>query len=314
VGPTTNFNNVDIHDFSQVYVAIESDSAATINSQLSQGLHVVLSPGNYQFSEPLTVTHPNTVILGIGFPTITATNGNSVIQVNDVDGVRIGGILFQAGKTLSQTLIQWGQTKNFGSQTNPGIMYDLFGRVGGTNNPSQYQVSANVLITINHNYVILDNSWLWRADHDISGNVVKGDNPTQNGLVVNGDNVITYALAVEHHLQDGIVWNGESGRSYFYQCELPYDVTEQQFGQPGYAGYRVSNNVRTHTGWGTGVYSFFRDYAVTTPSAIKAPTSSGIRFIHPFTRFLSGLGEIAHIIDNNGNPVNVSSPLAYICP
>jgi hypothetical protein len=313
-GPTRDYNNVDQYDFSKVYVATESDSAATINTHLSAGLHVVLTPGNYQFSQPLMVTQRNTVILGIGFPTITATSGNAVIQVHDVDGVRVGGILFQAGRTNSPTLIDWGQSTSYGNQSNPGIMYDMFGRTGGTNNPSQYQVSADSMITINHRYTILDNSWLWRADHDIAGSVTKAQNPSKNGLIVNGDNVITYALAVEHHLEDGIVWNGDSGRSYFYQCELPYDVNEQQFGTPGYAGYKVGNNVRTHTGWGTGIYSFFRDFDVTTPSGIKAPTGSGIRFIHPFTRYLSGNGAITHILDNSGNPVNKTSPLAYICP
>jgi len=313
VGPTSNYNNVDQHDFSQVYVATESDSAATINSHLSQGLHVVLTPGNYQFSEALVISQANTVVIGIGFPVLTATNGNAVIQVNDVDGVRVGGFIFQAGRTKSQTLIEWGQTKNYGNPSNPGIMYDMFGRVGGTNNPGQYQVSATVMVTINHRYVVLDNSWLWRADHDISGSVKAGQNPSQNGLLVNGDNVVTYALAVEHHLQDGIVWNGDAGRCYFYQCELPYDVNEQQFGTPGYSGYKVGNTVKTHTAWGVGIYSFFRDFTVTTPSGIKSPTSSGIRFIHPFTRYLSGNGAIAHVLDDTGRAVNASSPLAYIC-
>jgi len=313
-GPTTNFNNADIIDFSQVYVATASDSAATINAKLSAGRHIILSPGNYQLSSALTVTKANTVILGIGFPVLTATSGNAIIQVNDVNGVRVGGFIFQAGRQTSPTLINWGATKGFGDPNNPGFMYDLFGRVGGDTNPAQGQVSCKVMITINHNNVVLDNSWLWRADHTVAGNVVNSQNPSNNGLVVNGDNVITYGLAVEHHLQDGIVWNGNGGRSYFYQCELPYDVNQAEFGQPGYTGYKVSSNVNTHEAWGTGIYSFFRDYTVTTPSGIMAPSGSGIQFVHPFTRYLSGNGQITHIVNNRGNPVNASSPLAYICP
>lgn len=46
-------------DFSDVYVAVATDSAATINKYLSDGLHVVLSPGIYNLSEPLMVTHEN---------------------------------------------------------------------------------------------------------------------------------------------------------------------------------------------------------------------------------------------------------------
>jgi len=83
--------------------------------------------------------------------------------------------------------------------------------------------------------------------------------------------------------------------------------------QKPYAGYSVSNNVGQHTAWGTGIYSFFRDFTVTTPSGIKGPTGGGIKFVHPFTRYLAGNGAIEHIVDNNGNPVNASSPLAYIC-
>jgi len=310
VGPTTNFDNVDQVDFSNVYVATEADSAATINGKLSMGLDIILSPGNYQFSDAITVQRNNTVILGLGFPTLTATNGNPVFRVTDVDGVRIGGVLLQAGKVLSPSLISWGTTNKYGNATNPGFMYDIFVRVGGTNDPKQNQVMADAMVTINHNYVVLDNSWLWRADHDITGNVVNSQNPSKNGLVVNGDSVVTYALAVEHQLEDGVVWNGEAGRSYFFQCELPYDVTQENFGAPGFSGYKVT--AKTHTAWGTGIYSFFRDAAVTTPSAIKATPTA--QFIHPFTRFLSGLGSITHIVNNQGNTVNLGSPLAYICP
>jgi len=132
-------------------------------------------------------------------------------------------------------------------------------------------------------------------------------------LVVNGDDVITYGLAVEHHLQDGIVWNGNGGSTYFYQCELPYDVTQQNFGAPGYSGYKIGNSVSSHTSYGAGIYSFFRDASVSTPSGIKAPENGGVQFIHPFTRFLSGNGQITHIVNTRGNTVNQASPLAYIC-
>ena len=43
-------------------------------------------------------------------------------------------------------------------------------------------------------------------------------------------------LAVEHAEQDLTVWNGERGRTYFYQSELPYGVTQADYGDKGYAG------------------------------------------------------------------------------
>jgi len=45
-----------------------------------------------------------------------------------------------------------------------------------------------------------------------------------------------YGLAVEHAEQDLTVWNGERGRTYFYQSELPYGVTQADYGDKGYAG------------------------------------------------------------------------------
>jgi len=37
-----NWDNAEEIDFSNVYVASESDSAATINAKLNEGLHLVL--------------------------------------------------------------------------------------------------------------------------------------------------------------------------------------------------------------------------------------------------------------------------------
>jgi len=37
--------------------------------------------------------------------------------------------------------------------------------------------------------------------------------------------VTIYGLLVEHHEQYQTMWNGNWGRVYFYQSELPYDAT-----------------------------------------------------------------------------------------
>ncbi len=67
-------------------------------------------------------------------------------------------------------------------------------------------------MVVNTGYTIIDNVWLWRADHDVSGDLVKnGKNPCSTGLQVNGDNVISYGLATEHTLKDLVEWNGENG-------------------------------------------------------------------------------------------------------
>jgi len=72
------------------------------------------------------------------------------------------------------------------------------------------------MVIINSSNVIYDNTWLWRADHDVAGNVSDSHNPVTNGLIVNGDDVIAYGLAVEHCLENLVVWNGERGTTYWF--------------------------------------------------------------------------------------------------
>ena len=132
IGVTSGFSNADEIDFSQVYVASESDSAATINAKLEEGLHLVLQPGIYNLDEAIVVNKPDTVVFGMGIVTLLSANGNSCIEVGNVDGVRISGVLLQAGAENAEALLKWGdETKYEGSRTNPGVATDVFARVGG---------------------------------------------------------------------------------------------------------------------------------------------------------------------------------------
>jgi len=73
------------------------------------------------------------------------------------------------------------------------------------------------MIEVNSGNTIIDNTWLWRADHDASGRDVKNSrNPNKHGIVVNGDNVIIYGLAVEHALNENVIWNGNNGKVHFF--------------------------------------------------------------------------------------------------
>lgn len=72
------------------------------------------------------------------------------------------------------------------------------------------------MVTINSGNVIIDNTWLWRAYHDINGVVYNKSNPVSTGLLVNGDNVIAYGLAVEHTLGHLVLWKGDNGLTIFY--------------------------------------------------------------------------------------------------
>ena len=148
-------------------------------------------------------------------------------------------------------------------------MHDVFARVGGPDHLTD-EVSTDIMIQINSGHVIIDDTWLWRADHTVDGLVKGGQNAVLTGLQVNGDNVHGYGLASEHTVGNLLEWNGEDGQTYFYQSEYPYDV-DQEYQHSGSASYVVGENVQRHEAWGVGVYSFFRDFHVDMDMGIKAP-------------------------------------------
>jgi len=137
-------------------------------------------------------------------------------------------------------------------------------------------------------------------------------NPVTSGIVVNGDNVIAYGLAVEHTLGHMAVWNGNHGLTIFYQSELPYDV-DYHYANSKYAGYFVADHVTSHRGYGIGVYSFFRDNSVDVESGIRAPNHPGVQFTNSFSKFLSGHGSIKHVINGQGSSTYNSHNINFVC-
>jgi len=191
-------------------------------------------------------------------------------------------------------------------QANPVFLYDLFFRVGG-----HAQGSAGACLVINSNDVIVDHVWLWRADH---GNGVGWEkNKCANGLIVNGNNVIIYGLFNEHFQEYQTLWNGENGRVYFYQSEMPYDPPSvdawKHNGIYGYASYKVADHVRTHEAWGLGIYNVFYDAPVIVDNAIETPEHLE-KFIHNKIIFwLNGNKEsvVKSIINGKGGQVDVNN-------
>ena len=49
------------------------------------------------------------------------------------------------------------------------------------------------------------------ADHADGGAVTYDSNPCDNGMVIDGNDVTMYGLAVEHTEKDLTIWNGENG-------------------------------------------------------------------------------------------------------
>ncbi|MFC4048036.1 coagulation factor 5/8 type domain-containing protein, partial [Dactylosporangium siamense] len=189
---------------------------------------------------------------------IVPQNGVTAMTVADVDGVKVAGILFDAGTTNSQVLMEVGPSGSSASHAaNPTSLHDVFFRIGGS-----IAGKATVSLRVNSNNVIGDHMWIWRADHGNGGTVGWNTNTAANGLVVNGNNVTMYGLFVEHYQQYQTIWNGNGGRTYFYQNEIPYDVPNQASwssggGAQGWAAYKVGANVTSHEAWGLGSYCFF---------------------------------------------------------
>jgi len=283
------------------------DNAETMNSALKKGKHLLITPGRYFLNRSLKVTKPGTVVMGIGLATLIPENGNAALEISDVDGVSVCGLTIDAGRVFSEKLFIAGKP---GSRkphaANPLFLYDIFFRVGGPD-----EGSAKVCMEINSRDVVVDHIWLWRADH---GNGVGWDkNRAANGLIVNGDNVTIYGLFNEHFQEYQTLWNGNNGRVYFYQSEMPYDPPSvdawKHDGINGYASYKVADHVKTHEAWGLGIYNVFYDAPVIVDNAIETPLHLEDKIHNKIIFWLNGNKEsiVKSIINGKGGPVNVTT-------
>jgi hypothetical protein len=287
---------------SQFYVVKAGDTASTINAALASGCHLFFTPGVYHLNQTLNVTKANTVILGIGYPTLIPDNGVNAMQVADVDGVRLKGLLFDAGTTNSAALLTVGPSgSSAGHAANPTTIQDVFFRIGGA-----IAGKATTSLIVNSSNVIIDHIWAWRADHGNAGTFGWTVNTADTGLIVNGANVTATGLFVEHYQKYQVIWNGQNGKTIFYQNEMPYDVPNQASwmspgGVNGYAAYKVGANVTTHEAWGLGSYCFFNvNPAVSAYHAFEVPNTSGVRFHNLLTVSLNYQGLITHVINDAG--------------
>lgn len=156
--------------------------------------------------------------------------------------------------------------------------------------------------------------WIWRGDH--GSGIGWNSNTADTGLVVNGDGVTMYGLFVEHYQKHQTIWNGNGGRTYFYQNEMPYDPPNQAWmngSTQGYSAYKVANSVTSHQAYGLGSYCYFNvDPSVTAEHAIVAPNSPNVRFQNMVTVSLGGTGTIRHVINDRGGPSNASTNVANL--
>ncbi|MCU1682817.1 MAG: Ricin lectin [Amycolatopsis sp.] len=293
---------------SQFYIAKPGDSADTINAALTAGQNLLFTSGIYPLGADVHVTRPDTMVLGLGLATLSPVNGNAAMTVDDVSGVTIAGLLIDAGPTNSPVLMQFGQNgSNSDHSADPALLSDVFFRIGGAG-----VGKASQSLVINSNNVITDDMWIWRADH--GDGVGWYDNTAANGLVVNGDNVTAYGLFVEHFQQYQVIWNGNGGRTYFFQNEMRYDVPDQgtwRGDANGYAAYKVADTVTDHQAWGVGSYCYFStNPSVVADHAFEVPDTPGVGFHDLVTVSLGGTGTITNIINSTGGSAGSGNAVA----
>jgi hypothetical protein len=186
--------------FSNFFVANPTTPESQIQGALNQGKDLVLTPGTYDLNAALVVSHPDSTILGLGFPVLVPQRGNETMVVQPNNGVELSGMIFDAGPGNSPVLLQVGSSPNNNGNGNgnngngnngngnngngnngngnngngngngnnrkdPDLIQDIFFRIGGAETT---RVSATVSLLDNADNSIIDDLWAWRADHGAS--------------------------------------------------------------------------------------------------------------------------------------------------
>ncbi|MCW3492599.1 adenylyl cyclase [Microbacterium sp. SSM24] len=301
------------HSLSDFYLAKPVDTASQINAQLAKGKHLILTPGRYFLDQPLNITRSDTVVMGLGFATLVASAGTAAVRVGDVPGVILSSFNIDAGTVNSDVLLQVGNAKRkSGKASNPTTLTDVHILVP---NPGKATTTA----VINQDHVLIDGSWMKRADSGWTTSLA------DHGLIVNGDSVSAYGLWLEHYQKTQILWNGENGRVIFLQNEPPYDPPSQAAwmngAKEGYPFLKVADDVRSFQADGVHSWSRFTGGGNTCTcylsSAIETPVSKGVTFNGAAAfviSFPNSRGGYRHIFNDvgpavDGTPYHLTSAL-----
>jgi hypothetical protein len=293
---------------SKFFVASPGTPASAMTSAMARGLDLILTPGVYDLNQPIVVPHPDTVVLGLGMATLVPQNGTAAMMAVSNSGVKLSGMIIDAGPVNSAVLLSVG-TPAPGNASDPDLIQDVFFRIGGA---ATTPVSATVSLLDNASDSIIDNVWAWRADHgnDVGWTVNRAD----TGLVVTGNDVTAYGLAVEHYQKNEVIWSGQGGTDVFFQNEMPYDPPSQSAWmasptEDGYPSFLVTSNVKSFQGYGMGSYIVFIQTSATlyADAAFQSPDTPGVQFHSLLVVYLGGSGGDKSIINGVGGPVTSTS-------
>ena len=292
---------ISIHDFAIFH---PDDSAEKINNILKTNRYVIFTPGIYNLNKPIEVTLDDSLIMGLGYATLSASEDMGVLASIKSKHNKISSLLFQSEASINNFLVL-EEAENVSKNT---LLSDIFFRVGGQ---ARNVTSVDTCLIVNQDRVIGDNFWVWRADHGVNNREFIGYNKNyaKSGVIVNGNDVTMHALMVEHFFQYQTIWNGERGKVIFYQSETPYDPIDQTYWmrdddgltddeRNGYPSYKINGDVINHEAYGVGIYFVnTTENTLYCYSAMEAPENDEIYLKHLIALNFSHNGGIVNTIN-----------------
>ncbi|MBY8879013.1 hypothetical protein [Actinacidiphila acidipaludis] len=143
------------------FVARPGDSVRALNRALAQGRHLLLTPGLYRLTDTVRVKWAGTVVLGLGSVTLAPVGATVPMTVADARGVRIAGLMFDAGPATPPVLLEVGRSGGGRCDPRePASVQDVFFRLGGAED-------GRALVA-HSDHVLLEGVWAWRAGRAVS--------------------------------------------------------------------------------------------------------------------------------------------------
>ena len=198
------------------------DSAATINSALGPGPEPVLHAGHLPARPALNVTRADTVVTGIGFPTLVPTTRQRGADVDDVAGVNVSSLVVDAGTAEQRAADPTRRRAVRTSTTRPTrracrTSSSASARASRARRPRRCRSTATTPSSTTSGRGVPTTAAPPRAGRSTAA---------ATGVEVNGNDVLATGLFVEHYQKYEVLWNGERGRTIFFQNEMPYDVPD----------------------------------------------------------------------------------------